>query len=89
MNVVWAVTSMTAAFVMMFIVKWQLALIVLAIMPVMFLASYFLSKKILKSYREVRKTNSKITGAYNEGIMGNKTSKTFVLEDIIWQNLED
>ena len=81
MNVVWAVTSMTAAFVMMFIVKWQLALIVLAIMPVMFLVSYFLSKKILKSYREVRKTNSKITGAYNEGIMGNKTSKTLVLED--------
>lgn len=81
MNVVWAVTSMSAALIMMFIVKWQLALIVLGIMPIMFLVSFFLRRKILKSYREVRKTNSRITGAYNEGIMGNKTSKTLVLED--------
>lgn len=37
-------------------------------------------KLILKSYREVRKVNSRITGAFNEGIMGVKTTKTLVRE---------
>ena len=32
------------------------------------------------AYRDVRNTNSKITGAFNEGILGSKTTKTLVLE---------
>jgi len=32
--------------------------------------------------RKVRETNSRITGAYNEGITGSKTSKTLVIEDL-------
>ena len=40
-----------------------------------------MGKTILKAYRNVRKINSKITGAYNEGILGTKTTKTLVLEN--------
>ena len=36
--------------------------------------------------RAVRKTNSKITGAFNEGIMGAKTTKTLVREEM---NMEE
>ncbi len=45
-----------------------------------------LKKRILRTSRLVRKTNSRITGVYNEGIMGVKTSKVFVREE---ENLRD
>ena len=67
--------------VAMFVLRWQLALaVVLVFIPLAFVSNYF-QKRILKSYREVRKTNSKITAAFNEGIMGAKTTKTLVRED--------
>ncbi len=69
------------AAVAMFIVNAKLALIVLAVTPVMALISYFFEVKILKRYRESRKLNSKITSAYNEGINGAKTTKTLVREE--------
>lgn len=64
----------------MFIIKWQLALIMLGLIGLIFLISIFFRRKILKEHREIRRTNSQITASYNEGIMGNKTSKTLVLE---------
>ncbi|EYE87279.1 hypothetical protein Q428_14155 [Fervidicella metallireducens AeB] len=56
-------------------------LITLIVIPPLTLISIYFQKKILKSYRIVRKTNSKITGAFNEGIMGAKTTKTLVTEE--------
>ena len=46
----------------------------------------YFQKRILTAYRDVRKTNSKITGAFNEGIMGAKTTKTLVREE---KNMEE
>ena len=57
------------------------ALVVLSVMPVIAVVTMILQKKILKNYREVRKTNSRITGSFNEGIMGAKTTKTLVREE--------
>ena len=37
-------------------------------------------KRILASSRLVRKTNSRITGAYNESIRGVRTTKVFARE---------
>ena len=65
----------------MLIINWQLALGVLAILPVLALISAYFQKRILKAQREVRKINSRITGAFNEGIMGAKTTKSLVRED--------
>jgi ATP-binding cassette subfamily B protein len=89
----WGMIDMTWGFFMMFLMtiamfltNWRLALIVLAVMPFLIYLSYYFRKKILTSYRKIRKENSKITGAFNEGIMGAKTTKTLVLEE---QNYRD
>jgi len=82
----WGLLMMIFITIAMFITNWQLALIALAVMPVLMLLSYYFRKKILYSYRKIRKENSKITGAFNEGITGAKTTKTLVLED---QNYAD
>lgn len=72
--------------VIMFSVNVKLALLVVMIIPFLAYASYFFQSRILKSYREVRKNNSKITAAFSEGIMGAKTTKTLSLEE---RNLTD
>ncbi|MBR6220545.1 MAG: ABC transporter ATP-binding protein [Clostridia bacterium] len=66
--------------VAMLLLDVRMALLVLSVMPVIAVAAVWFQKRILSSYREVRKTNSQITGAFNEGIMGAKTSKTLVRE---------
>ena len=81
MDFMWSFAYILIVSVTMLILNWKLALIVLAVMPVIaFIAMYF-QKRMLTSYREVRKINSQITGAFNEGIMGAKTSKTLVREN--------
>jgi len=79
-DMVWALSMMAIMMVMMFLLNWKLALIVLAAVPVLAAISMVFQKKILSNYRKVRKMNSKITGAFNEGIMGAKTIKTLARE---------
>ena len=81
--------TMLGALVVMFIIKWQLALIMVGLIGLIFLISMFFRRKILKAHREIRRTNSKITASYNEGIMGNKTSKTLVLERHNYEGFHD
>lgn len=71
---------MVMTLVAMFLLDWRLALIATVVLPVIFLVSRWFQKRILRNYRIVRKTNSQITGAFNEGIMGAKTTKTLVRE---------
>ncbi len=85
-DLVWGITMMIGIAVVMFVLNWKLALITLSIIPVLVLISSHFQKKILKAYRKVRKTNSRITGAFNEGISGAKTTKTLVREK---QNLNE
>jgi len=56
-------------------INWRLALIVLAIIPVIVWVAIQFRKRILAEYRTVRKINSKITGAYNENITGVRVVK--------------
>ena len=65
----------------MLVMHWQLALLVMAILPFVAWVSAKFRKRILGSARLVRRTNSRITGTYNESIMGVVTSKAFVRED--------
>jgi len=66
----------------MLILSPPLALILILIIPVAWIIAWFFQRKILVVSRKVREINSRITGAYNEGITGSKTSKTLVIEDI-------
>ena len=86
MDLFWGISLMIFTTVMMLSVNWKLALLVLMIVPILAVVSVYFQTRILKSYREVRKINSKITSGFSEGIMGAKTTKTLVLED---DNLED
>jgi len=76
----WGLFLMVILITAMLIINIKLALITLAIVPVLMVVSTYFRKYILKSYRSIRKVNSKITGAYNEGITGAVTTKTLVLE---------
>lgn len=80
-DLVWGSFTMVGILIVMYIINWRLALIITALLPILFVVSVYFRKKILNSYRKVRKINSKITASFNEGIMGNKTTKTLVIED--------
>ncbi|HKM29578.1 MAG TPA: ABC transporter ATP-binding protein, partial [Bacilli bacterium] len=79
-DMLWGALSMIGILIIMYVVNWKLALIITVLVPVLAAISIYFRKKILVSYRGVRKTNSKITASYNEGILGSKTTKTLVLE---------
>ncbi|MFV0254607.1 MAG: ABC transporter ATP-binding protein [Erysipelotrichaceae bacterium] len=65
----------------MFMVNWQLALIVVSVVPVIIIVSFKFQKLIYRKMQETRKQNSLITAAYAEGIYGAKTSKSLALEE--------
>lgn len=85
-DMVWGATMMLGVSVVMLIINWQLALVTLLTVPVLGIISVFFEKKMLVSYRSVRKINSKITGLFNDGIVGAKTTKTLVREEL---NIEE
>ena len=79
-DILWALTYVIGVLIAMSFLNFKLALWVILIVPfIVFLTGYF-QKRILHWNRRIRKQNSKITSAYNEGIMGAKTSKTLVIE---------
>ena len=85
MEAVWYVAYLALAIVMMFVLNWRLALCVMAIVPVLAVASVYFQKKLVFHHRRVREQNSKITSGFNEGITGAKTTKTLVIEEKMGQ----
>ena len=71
----WGVMSIITSMVFMFIINWKLALIVLAMLPILLYIAIQFRKHILGEYRNTRKLNSKIVGAYNENITGVRVIK--------------
>lgn len=80
-DLAWGMCTMFFITIVVLIINWKLALILLIMLPIIMVLSIYFRKKILKAYRKIRKENSKITGSFNEGITGAKTSKTLVLEE--------
>jgi ATP-binding cassette subfamily B protein len=77
----WAIMNITTSVIFMAIINWRLALIVFTIIPVMVYIAIQFRKRILVEYRVTRRTNSKITGAYNENIQGVRVVKALLRED--------
>jgi ATP-binding cassette subfamily B protein len=67
--------SISTAAVFMLIINWRMALLVLAMVPVLVVAAIQFRKRILVEFRRSRKANSKIVGAYNENITGVRVVK--------------
>ena len=80
-DILWALSFVSFAFLSMAMLDLRLALMVMVIVPVIAVLTTYFQKRILFWNRKVRSINSRITGAFNEGIMGAKTSKTLVIED--------
>ena len=80
-DVFWSFAYVIGAFIAMFMLNVRLTLIVAMVIPVMAVVTVYFQKKILFTSRKLRKVNSKMTGSFNEGITGAKTSKTLVIED--------
>jgi ATP-binding cassette subfamily B protein len=76
----WSVFYCIGAIIAMFLVHWKLAFIVCATIPFMALLTWFFQSRILAVNRVMRKLNSKMTGAMNEGITGARTVKVLVAE---------
>ena len=89
LDVVDVVFYVTSTFVLMLTLNWQLALVVMLVVPFVAVLTVYFQPRILHWTRKVRKINSKITGAFNEGITGAKTSKTLVIEDQSIRNFKD
>lgn len=76
----WAFLYVVSVFVVMFVLNARLAVILLVIVPCIAVITVVFQNKILHWNRRVRRINSQITSAYNEGITGVKTSKTMGIE---------
>ena len=76
----WAFLYVVSVFGIMFMLNARLALILLVIVPCIAVLTVYFQNKILHWNRKVRKINSQITSAYNEGITGVRTSKSMGIE---------
>ena len=77
----WAAMNIITSVTFMALINWRLALIVFTVIPVMIYIAVQFRKRILVEYRTARRTNSKITGAYNENFQGVRVVKALMRED--------
>ncbi len=88
LDITWTVTSVLTSLVFMFMINWQMTLIVIALIPVLYKVAIEFKKRILGEYRIVRKVNSKITGAFSENISGVRVVKSLRREEKNQQQFE-
>lgn len=77
----WASLNLIIALVFMFIINWQLALVMSLILPLLVIIAGQFQKRILLAFRQVRKLNSKLTGVFNENIAGVRVVKALTREE--------
>ena len=80
LDATWGFVNIITGLLFMFSINWQLALIVLAILPLLLFSAIQFQKRILTQFRMVRKVNSKITASFNENISGVRVVKALVRE---------
>ena len=81
MDLCWSTIYLIGICVVMLCLDWKLGLIIIAITPVVMFLGGVIRRKVVASNRIVREINSRITGNFNEGITGAKTTKTLVIEN--------
>ena len=86
LDVTWGITSLIVAAVFMLSINWRMAILVMLTIPVLVGVAIYFRRLILVQFREVRRINSRITGAYNENIQGVRVTKSLAREE---QDLRD
>ena len=77
----WGLLNIATAMVFMLIINGRLALMVLAILPLLLIIAGQFQKRILGEFRQVRRANARITAAYNENITGVRVVKALGREE--------
>ena len=85
----WRISYLIGAVFVMIRMNAKLALMVLTTVPLLVILFSIFQKRLVDVNREVREVNSKITGNFNEGIMGAKTIKALSIEDKMEQRFTD
>lgn len=80
-DMLWALAYVIGVFISMLFLNWQMALLVISVVPFIAVLTVIFQRRILNLNRRIRRINSTMTGAFNEGITGARTSKTLVIED--------
>lgn len=86
LDATWHLTYIIGAIVVMLVINAPLALLVIAVIPVVAALFSVFQAKLIAVNRQVREINSKITGNFNEGITGAKTVKSLVIEEKIGED---
>ncbi len=86
LDISWGTAVIVMMMTAMFWLNWKVALIVLVILPPLAMACRYFQVRLLLTSRALRKANSQTTAAFNEGIVGVRTSKSMVREQ---RNLEE
>ncbi len=81
LDLTWGTTVVAGITLMMLVLAWKLALVVIAVAPILMVVSRYFQVRLLKTSRALRKANSITTAAINEGIIGVRTSKSMVREE--------
>ena len=80
MDCIWHTSYLIGSVVVMLITNAKLALMVMAILPLIVILFSFFQGRLIRANRRIREMNSRITSDFNEGITGAKTIKTLVIE---------
>lgn len=86
LDMVWGSLLMLGITGVMLWLNWQLALVVLVIVPPLSIISVYYQRCLLESSRNMRRTKSQMTASFAEGINGVRTTKVLVREK---QNLSE
>ena len=85
----WRIAYLVGAIFVMIRMNAKLALMVLTTVPLLVLLFAIFQKRLEDVNHQVREINSKITGNFNEGIMGAKTIKSLAIEDKMEKRFTD
>ena len=88
-DTIWGFAYILGVFFVMARLSFKLAVALIIIAPIVVALTFFFQKRLIRLNRQVRAEHSRITGGYNEGIMGAKTSKTMALEDKLCAEFEE
>ncbi len=89
MDLAWGVCNILVSLSFMAVINFRMMLIIAAVIPVLVVVAIRFKRKILLEYRDVRRMNSKITGAYNENITGVRVVKSLRREEANLDEFQD
>lgn len=83
------VLQMFAVIIVMFVINWKLALVAIAVLPVLLYATKVFQKAIKATFQEVRNQVSNLNGFVQERVTGMKIVQLFSREKIEYDNFKE